>query len=315
MKIERIVFIGTPEFAVPSLVDLVKNDYKPLLCVSQPDKPKGRKRKLLPTPVKSEAINNDIPVFQPENINSPESVEKILSYKPQLIITVAYGGFIGKKLRKTPNYGAINLHPSLLPKYRGSSPINYALFNSDKVTGNTIFRLIAKMDAGPILYQHKIEIKPEDNFTSLSDKLAYIGAKDILKVIKMFENNTVNPIPQDEKLASYTQKIEKEDLLLDFNKTALKIISKIRGLAVKPAAHTFFRGRMLKIIEAIPTDVKSVLPFGSVVDIIKNSGIRVATKDYDIIITKVQPAGKKIMSAFDFNLGARIQSGEKFEKR
>ena len=235
--------MGTPEFAVPSLIKLVENGYKPILCITQPDKPKGRKKKLLPTPVKLISQGYRIPVLQPEKINDKEVINKLSKSNPELIVTVAYGGYIGKKLRKMPKFGIINLHPSLLPKYRGSSPINYPLFNGDKYTGNTIFKIVSKMDAGPIIYQKKIAIEDDDNYTKLSNKLANLGANDIITVIKMFENSTINPVPQNELLASYTKKIEKSDLLIKWNENATKIYNKIKGLAEKPAAYTFYKNK------------------------------------------------------------------------
>jgi len=310
MKLSRIIFMGTPKFAVPSLNELVKQNYKPLLCITQPDKPKGRKKKLLPTEVKIEAEKHDIPVFQPININDEDVIDEISKYKPELIITVAYGGYIGKKLRKMPKFGIINLHPSLLPKYRGSSPINYPLFNGDEYTGNTIFKIVSKMDAGPLIYQSKINIEKDDNYTKLSDKLARLGAKDIISVINIFENDNVDFIKQDKNLASYTQKIEKKDLLLNWNMSANIINNKIRGLAEKPAAYTFYKDKQLKIIETEVLDSKSSKNPGKIVTIEKKIGIVVSTHDFDILIKKVQPAGKKVMDAYAFYLGARIMPDE-----
>lgn len=312
MKLARIIFMGTPKFAVPSLKYLVAKDYKPVLCITQPDKPKGRKKKLLPTEVKIEAQKYEIPILQPENINDEKVIDEITKYKPELIVTVAYGGYIGKKLRKLPKFGIINLHPSLLPKYRGSSPINYALFNGDEKTGNTIFKIVSKMDAGPIIYQSKLEIEKDDNYTTLSDKLAELGAKDIIKVIKMFEEGKAIFTKQDEDLASYTKKIEKDDLTLSWNQPAKIINNKVRGLSEKPAVFTLYKGKQLKIIETAVLDTQSKKIPGTVIKIEKNKGIVVATQNFDILIKKVQPSGKKIMDAYAFYLGARIMPDEIF---
>jgi len=310
MKLSRIIFMGTPEFAVPSLKKLVEQNYKPLLCITQPDKPKGRKKKLLPTEVKIKAIKHNIPILQPININDEDVINEISKYNPELIITVAYGGYIGKKLRKMPKFGIINLHPSLLPKYRGSSPINYPLFNGDEYTGNTIFKIVSKMDAGPIIYQSKIKIEKDDNYTKLSSKLAKFGAKEIITVIKMFEEDKADFIKQDETSVSYTQKIEKKDLYLDWNMPAKRINNKVRGLAEKPAVSTSYKNKQLKIIETEILESKSSKKPGTVVNIEKKIGIVVATQDFDILIKKVQPAGKKIMDAYAFYLGARIMPNE-----
>jgi methionyl-tRNA formyltransferase len=304
--------MGTPEFAVPTLEKLVKEGYKPLLCITQPDKAKGRNKKVQPSEVKKIAIKHNIPLIQPENVNSEETVKKIAELSPDLIITVAYGGYLGKKIRNLPKYKSINLHPSLLPLYRGAAPINYALFNGDDITGNTIFKLTAKMDAGPIIHQRKIKIEKDDNYTSLSDKLARLGAEDIIKVINLFEENNVIFIHQDDEKASYTKKIEKEDLKINWNDSTNTIYNKIRGLSEKPGAFFIYNDKKIKAIKADKTTDKSTRKPGTVVKIIKNYGIRVATGTNDIILTKLQPAGKKIMNAYAFYIGARFKENTVF---
>ncbi|RLC57368.1 MAG: methionyl-tRNA formyltransferase, partial [Candidatus Cloacimonadota bacterium] len=203
MKIEKIVFMGTPDFAVPTLKALAETRFKPQLCITQPDRPKGRKRKLRPTPVKLTAQQLKIPIIQPKNVNSLETINKILEIAPDIIITVAYGGYLNKFLRLLPNFGCINLHPSLLPKHRGSAPINYALFNGEKITGNTIFKIVAKMDAGPIISQNEIKIAEKDCYTSLYKKLSENGAQDIIKVIKYIERNGLVTQKQDHTKATF----------------------------------------------------------------------------------------------------------------
>jgi len=306
--------MGTPQFAVPTLELLSQTRYKPVLVITQPDKPKGRKKKLLPTEVKAKAIELGIEVFQPENINNQEILKKIESYNSDLIITVAYGGYLGRQIRKMPSYGCINLHPSLLPKYRGSCPMNYSLFNGDKTTGITIFKIVAKMDAGPILYQNKISIEENESYTHLYNRLSKTGAEDILKVIKNIESGNFLLTKQEHEKASFTIKLEKKDFEINWNASAYEIHNKIRGLSEVPGAKTSINNKLLKIIESkiINEKVDKNSITGEIIEIIKNVGIKISTKDKFLLITKVQPAGKKIMSAYAFNLGARLKKGDVF---
>jgi methionyl-tRNA formyltransferase len=305
--------MGTPEFGVPSLELMSESGYKPVLCISQPDRPKGRKKIMQPTPIKIKAEELGIKVAQPEDVNDSIFLEELEKLNPDIIVTVAYGGYLKKKIRKIPKFGCINLHPSLLPLYRGSAPINYALFNNDTKTGITIFKIIAKMDAGPIILQSETEILPEDNFTSLSKKLSIQGAKDIIKVLQLSELGKLQYLKQDNDFATFSNKIFKKDMLIDWNKPASDIRNLIRGLAEYPAATATFRGKRIKIIEVELKEKISNLPSGTILEVKKNIGILVSGNKKDILIKKVQPAGKKIMSAHAFNLGARINIGETFE--
>jgi len=313
MKIENVVFMGTPQFAVPTLKILAESRFKPILCITQPDRPKGRKRKLQPTPVKIEAQKYDIPVIQPENINTIEVINELSEISPDIIVTAAFGGFLGKHLRLLPNFGCINLHPSILPKYRGSAPINYALFNNDKFTGNTIFKIVAKMDAGPIIYQSRIAISKTDCYTSLYRKLSEQGAQEIVEVLVDIEdNNGLKTTPQDHTKATFSHKISKEDLILDWNNTAQNIYNKVRGLAESPGLTASFREKRIKMIEASVLSKNSDEQPGTILKVSKD-GIIVTTKDKNILLTKLQPAGKKIMTSHAFSLGARIDVKERFE--
>lgn len=312
MKIKKIVFMGTPDFAVPTLKALAETRFKPQLCITQPDRPKGRKRKLQPTAVKLAAQNLRIPIIQPEDVNSLETINKILEIAPDIIITAAYGGYLNKYLRLMPNFGCINLHPSLLPKYRGSAPINYALFNGEKITGNTIFKIVAKMDAGHIISQNKIEITDKDCYTSLYKKLSVSGAEDIINVLKNIEQNGLITNKQDHTKATFSHKLLKDDFLINWDDTAENIRNRVRGLAEIPGITASFQEKRIKIIEIEIIDVFSKKVPGSILKINKK-GIIVASADKNILLTKVQPAGKKIMTSHAFSLGARIETGEKFE--
>lgn len=304
--------MGTPQFAVPALQQLTENGYKPLLCVTQPDKPQGRKKRLAAPVIKQRALELGIQVVQPENVNAQETVEFIRELNPDLIIIAAYGGYIGRALRKLPKLGAINIHPSILPAWRGASPVNASLWAGDQETGVTIFRLVAKMDAGPLLYQSRYKICENDNYTTLLEKLANAGAEDLIKLINQFENEEVKEIFQDESKATICRKLNKEDFKINWAEKAGYIYNQVRALAEKPGASTEFRNKQLKIISTRLTGKKSNITSGTIIEVIKNRGILVATGDEYLLIKDLQPAGKKIMSAFDFNLGARIENGERF---
>ena len=311
MKIEKIVFMGTPDFAVPPLNALAKTRFKPQLCITQPDRPKGRKRKLQPTPVKSAAQKLEIPVIQPEDVNSLETINELLEISPDIIVTVAYGGYINKYLRLLPNFGCINLHPSLLPKYRGSAPINYTLFNGEQITGNTIFKIVAKMDAGPVIFQSNVEIAENDCYTSLYTKLSLSGAEEIIKVLQNIEKNGLITEIQDHKKTTFSYKLLKDDLLINWNNSAENIRNRVRGLAEIPGITASFREKRIKIIEVEILDLASKDVPGTILDVSKK-GIMVATAEKNILLTKVQPAGKNIMTSHAFSLGARIETEEKF---
>jgi methionyl-tRNA formyltransferase len=305
--------MGTPQFAVPSLELLSKTRYCPILCITQPDKPKGRKQKLLPPEVKIKAIELGISVIQPNDINDPEIITKLTNLKPDIIITVAYGGYLKKAIRKLPVYGCINLHPSLLPEYRGAAPINYALFNDDTRTGVTVFKIVAKMDAGPIISQSETEIRKDEYYTELSYRLAQMGAEEVLKTLKKIEKNGLNTNPQDDKNATFSHKLQKKDLIIEWDQPAEKIRNKVRGLAEIPGAVASFRKSRIKIIEIETLKTNSGLVPGTILNIEKNMGIVIASGDFDILLKRLQPAGKRIMISYAFNLGARIKPEEKFE--
>lgn len=304
--------MGTPEFSIPSLETLVNNGYKPVLCITQPDRPKGRKRKLTSPAVKIAAERFNIKVIQPDDVNDEKTIKLLEKIDPQIIITVAFGGYLKKTIRKLPKFGCINLHPSLLPKYRGSSPINQVFFNNDKTTGCTIFKIVAKMDAGPIIYQSNTKISENDYFTSLSEKLSLQGAKDLISSLRILETNDNPYKPQSTVNVSLCKKIEKDDLLLDWNWKAETIVNRIRGFAEKPGLTTTFRDKKLKIIEAIISSERPEHEQGFIYKIEKNIGIYVCGTDRNILIKQLQPAGKKIMDSFAFHLGHRIKIGEFF---
>lgn len=309
-KLNNIVFCGTSEFALPSLAKMSESGCKPALVITQPDKPKGRNRTLSPGKIKVLADRLGIEVLQPYNINSDEILDMLSKLKPKLLITVSYGGFLKKRIRALPRYGCVNLHPSLLPKYRGAAPVNYTLFNGDEITGNTIFKLTARMDAGPILYQSKLTVSEQDNYTTLSNKLADKGASDLLKVIGHIDS--LKPIIQNEEEASYSKKIEKEDTVLNWKASAKDIHNKVRGLSYLPGAVTTLSGKKIKILETEPIPNSEEEYPGKIIKVVKNQGFIVATGTGALLVLTVQLQGKKIMKAFDFSLGYRNLCRETF---
>ncbi len=313
MKLKNIVFMGTPEFAVPALELLSKTRFRPILCITQPDKPRGRKQKLQSPEIKTKALELEIPIIQPQDVNSADIISELKQLKPDIIITVAYGGYLKKEIRKLPEYGCINLHPSLLPKYRGAAPVNYTLFSGDKLTGNTIFKIVAKMDAGPVLYQRKVKIKENECYSSLYHRLSILGAEDILNVLESIEKDKTQLIKQDETQVTFSHKLTKDDLFVNWHQPAEKIWNKVRGLAEIPGAVASFRNERIKIIEVEIMDEPSDSISGTIAEVVKSRGIILTTLDKNILLKRVQPAGKKIMTSFAFSLGARIKKGEKFE--
>jgi len=296
-RIKNVIFMGTPDFAIPILASLV-----PALVITQPDKKRGRGQKLKFSPVKQYCLSHNLPVFQPQNINSEEAIKKIESYNPDLIIAAAYGKIVSQKILDIPRFGCINLHPSLLPKYRGPSPINWALFNGEKETGNTIFFMTKKMDAGDIIYQSKMKIMPEDNYGSLLKKLSEQGANDVLKVLFLIDRGIANPMPQDESSATFSKFINRDIRRIRWTKSAEDIANLIRGLSPYPGAFTYFQNKELKIIKAKPFININGKP-GLVLKIVKNQGILVGTGCGAILVETVKPEGKKEMSAYAFSLG------------
>lgn len=311
---KRIIFLGSPDFAVPFLKRLIESEqFKPVAVITQPDRPSGRKLQMQPTPVKQIALEHGIPVLQPEDINTISSIEAISAYQPDMLVTVAYGSKLKKAVRETAEFGAINLHPSLLPQLRGAAPIPFALWNGMLQTGITIFKLTARMDAGPIYLKKPYFIFPGETATDLSDRLAYIGSKLLADFLADFFTNPYEPELQDESQATYCRKLEKGDGLLNWCKSVADLCCQIRALALVPGAYTYFRGQQLKILEVEIITRHGDLPCGSIIALEKNTGFIVQTEDNQLLIKTVQPAGKQVMSAWAFHLGARIEIGERLD--
>ena len=303
MKDKKVIFMGTPDFAVPILEMLIENT-KVVLVVTQPDKEVGRKKEIKYTPVKELAIKNNIEVFQPTKIK--ENYEYILTKKPDIIITCAYGQIIPNELIETPQYKAINVHASLLPKLRGGAPIHHAIIDGYEKTGITIMYMSSKMDAGDIISQKEIKIEEKDNVGVLHDKLSKIGTELLKETLPTIFENKNERIKQDENKVTFGYNITREEEKIDFNKTAKQVYNQIRGLNPFPLAYAILNGEETKIIEAKINDSTSGNT-GQITNITKES-IIVKCKDKSIEITKIKPFGKRIMEVKEYLNGVKKET-------
>ncbi len=289
MKDTRIVFMGTKEFSEVVLSSLIENNYNIVLVVSQKDKEKTRKGTLIPTNTKALAEKHNIKVFQPDKIK--EDYQTIIDTKPDLIITCAYGQFIPKEVLDLPKYGSINVHASLLPKYRGGAPIQRALINGDKTTGITIMYMDAKMDTGDIISSAKLNIEEEDTSDTLFEKLSHLGASLLEETLPSIINRTNEREKQNEEEATYAYNITKEEELINFKNKAINIHNLIRGLSSNPGAYTYLNGKILKIYNTIVIDKDYDGICGEIKEITKE-GFIVKTEEKSLLITDIKLEGK-----------------------
>ena len=312
----KIVFFGTSDFAIPTLRRIISSPHKVVAVVTQPDRKKGRLLKVTPPPTKVLAITKGINVFQPQDVSSAESIKFLKSLDPDMFVVVAFGQILKKDVISIPKIFSINLHGSVLPKYRGASPTNRAIINGDGSSGITIIKMNEKMDEGDIILTKEVVIDEDDTNITLSEKLSDVGADAVMEIIGMAENKkNIDFVKQDERLASYAAKLTKEDGLIKWDNDAKSIRSMVRGLLPWPGAYTYYNGKMVKILNIeVRQDIspdKNARP-GQVVDIIKGKGIMVATLDHPIIITHLQLEGKKAMDADSFVRGHRVEPGHRF---
>lgn len=294
MKDLRVVFMGTPEFAVPVLKELISNT-NVVLVVTQPDAYVGRKKILTPSPIKSLALEKGIEVFTPEKVR--KEYEYILNKKPDIIITCAFGQIIPKVILDYPEHGCINVHASLLPKYRGASPISAAIANGEEETGITIMYMDEGIDTGNIIQARAIPIEKTDTLGTLSDKLSILGAKTLMDTLPRIMECENFDIPQDNEEATYVSTIKRSDERIDFNKTCLQVYNFIRSLNPHPLANTIINGEEWKIPEASIGPEKAG-EVGVITSVNKDS-FGIQCLDGEILVTKVKPAGKKEMRVLD----------------
>jgi methionyl-tRNA formyltransferase len=307
----KIIFFGTSGFAVASLKALARSGHEVALVVTQPDAKKGRRLHLTPPPVKEIATGLDIPVYQPQDVSSPESIERLKVIGADLFVVAAFGQLFKKAALAIPKKFVINLHASLLPKYRGAAPINWAIINGEKKTGISVFRLVEKMDAGDVILDKEVEIRDQDNAVTLGERLSETGAKLLVEATSLIEKNTASFKKQDESLASPAPKLKKANGLIDWSCPAAQLHNKVRGLVPWPGAFTTFNGKTIKILESKPADLKenSGQP-GEIISIEPGLGIVVKAGSSCLAIRRLQIEGARPMGFEEFLRGHRLNTGD-----
>ncbi|MEC2074635.1 methionyl-tRNA formyltransferase [Metabacillus fastidiosus] len=305
----RIIFMGTPDFSVPVLQKLIDDQYNIVGVVTQPDRPKGRKKVLTPPPVKVEAEKHGLPVLQPEKIREKEELDKIFALEPDLIVTAAFGQILPKELLDAPKLGCINVHASLLPELRGGAPVHYSIMQGKAKTGITIMYMAEKLDAGDILTQVEVVIDERDDVGILFDKLSIAGAKLLSETVPLLLEGKITPVKQDEEKATFAYTIKREQEKINWAKTGEEIYNHIRGLCPWPVAFTTLDGQVMKVWwgEKVKTEEKAEP--GTVIGFEKDGFIVATGNETAIKVTELQPAGKKKMKGEDYLRGQALQIG------
>lgn len=308
----KIVFMGTPDFAVGALEALIQAGHEIVCVVTQPDKRKGRGKEVQFPPVKECAAAHHIPVFQPVKIKTPEAVETLKGYEADIYVVAAFGQILSQEILDMPKYGCVNIHASLLPKYRGAAPIQWAIINGETQTGVTIMQMNAGLDTGDMLCQTVVPIAKKETGESLHDKLSEAGAKLIVEALSQIEQGSLKPRKQDDAQSTYAGMLQKSLGRIDWTKDAAAIERLIRGLNSWPSAYTSFRGKTLKIWEAevIGENQSAKASPGTVIDVSKEAIVVQTGKDA-LCLQQVQLEGKKRMAVKDFLLGYRVEPGER----
>lgn len=304
--------MGTPEPAAKCLEALIDAGENIVAVITQPDRPKGRGLKLSQPAVKEVAVKNNIPVHQPEKIKEPSAIELVKKIDPELIVVVAYGKILPKAIIDHPKYGSINVHASMLPKYRGAAPVQWALLNGEKETGITIQKVFEALDTGDIILQQKIQIADEDNTSTLTRKLFESGPKLLIEAVRLILSGKCPSIKQDDLKATYAPQLTKETGLIDWGKPTMKIFDQVRGCYPWPSAYTYYMGKMLKVLSAYRGLATHDKKPGTVIDFAEDEGFIVATGDGSLFIKEVQLEGGKRMHAWQFLNGHRILIGDQF---
>ncbi|TWJ32454.1 methionyl-tRNA formyltransferase [Geobacter argillaceus] len=307
-----IVFMGTPQFACPTLQMLIDRGERVVAVVTQPDRPKGRGQQTQAPPVKELAVQHGIPVLQPLKVRSPEAIEEIRSLAPDLIVVVAFGQILPKALLEIPRYGCINVHASLLPRYRGAAPINWAIINGENEAGVTTMQMDVGLDTGDMLLKRSTTIAPDDDAQSLHDRLSIIGAEAMAETLDLLAAGKLVPEKQDDSLSNYAPMLKKEDGRIDWRQESRAIVSRISGVTPWPGAYTFLDGKLLKLFRA-RTGTGSGVP-GTILAA-DRSGLEVACSGGSIIIGELQLEGKRRLSVGDFLAGCRLLPGTVLEAK
>lgn len=308
----KLVFLGTPEFACVCLETLVQRGFNVVGVVAQPDRPAGRGHHLSSPPVAQFAKESGLPLLQPENFKTPEAIQALAQWQPDFLIVVAYGNILPQAVLDIPKREALNVHASLLPRYRGAAPIQHALLSGDDTTGISIMRMVLRLDAGPVFKTRELPIAFEDTTVTLTAKLARLGADTLCDTLnELVQNPALQPSIQDESQATLAPKIRREMSALHWGNSSRQIYNQIRALVPWPVASTTFKGSPLKIHAAQITQGSAGCEPGTILHLAK-AGLTVATGEGQLLITQVQPEGKKIMHAFDWANGVHVKVGEKF---
>lgn len=306
----KIVYMGTPDFAVAALEAIVAEGHQVIAVVTQPDKPKGRGKAMQASPVKECALKYGIEVFQPRKIKEAEAVEKLRSFEADVFVVAAFGQILSKEILNMPKFGCINIHASLLPKYRGAAPIQWAVINGEKETGVTIMQMDEGIDTGDMLLKEAIAIDEKETGDSLHDKLAALGAKLIVPALSAIEKGEIIPQKQKEEDSCYAKMLSKSLGLIDWKDDAVKIERLVRGLNSWPSAYTYYNGKTFKIWEAQVLSEESGDDPGTVCEVTKDA-IIVTTGCGKLKLLSVQLEGKKRMSVHDFLLGYQVRKDDK----
>jgi len=305
----KIVFFGSSEFAVPSLERLLESQHKISAVITQPDRKKGRCLKLSATPVKTLASERGVKIYQPESLEEASSLKRLKSFSADLFAVVAYGLILPKKILEIPKLYSVNLHASLLPKYRGAAPVSRAVMNGETETGLTVIRMNERMDAGDIILQRRVAIEKEDTSETLNGRLANLGAVLLADTVRFIEGDKVSFKKQDEKKATLAPRLKKEDGLIDWKKSAVEILDKIRGTVPWPGAYTYFKNKKVGIRKAALAYGEG--PPGEIFEAEKE--LIIGTKKGLLNVLEIQAEGKRAMPAADFLRGRRdVKKGEKF---
>lgn len=307
----KIVFMGTPDFAAEALKALIRAGHEITATVTQPDKPKGRSGEPVPSPVKVCAAEQGIPVLQPRRIKTPEAVAQLKEYAADIYVVAAFGQILSQEILDIPKYGCLNIHASLLPKYRGASPIQHVIINGEETTGITVMQMNAGLDTGDMLYKKECAIAPDDNYETLHDKLAVLGGEAITEALSLLEQGKLNPTKQEDALSCYAPLIDKRMGRIDFTRSARDIDRLIRGMTPWPSAYTGYKGKQLKIWRVVPLperDCRGRQP-GEILETGKNS-VTVAAGEGALELLELQLEGKKRMNTHDFLLGVKMLPGE-----
>jgi methionyl-tRNA formyltransferase len=308
----KLVFMGTPQFSVPILEGLIEAGYEVQAVVTQPDRPVGRKKVITPTPVKEAALRFNLPVLQPEKISGSPEMAEIMAMQPDVIVTAAFGQFLPEALLQVPTHGAVNVHASLLPKYRGGAPVHYSIIEGDQETGVTIMEMIKKMDAGGIYAQEKLPITKQDDVGGMFEKLSLLGKDLLLKTLPQIIDGSLTPVPQKEDEVTFSPNITREQEAINWEKTAALIDCQVRGMRPWPIAFTNYQEQRWKLWSVTPLEEQTTAQPGTIIKRSKKELWIACGQGTVLAIDELQPAGKgkQHITAFLNGSGQQVAEGQ-----